>query len=48
MSEAYDAWFKAKVQEALNDPRPAVSDAHAKAHMKRLKAEILRLAKTKL
>lgn len=22
--EAYDAWFRAKVQEALDDPRPAV------------------------
>jgi hypothetical protein len=24
-SEAYDAWFRAKVQEALADKRPAVS-----------------------
>jgi DNA-damage-inducible protein J len=24
-SEAYDAWFRAKVQAALNDPRPAIS-----------------------
>ncbi len=23
-SEAYDAWFYAKVQEALNDPRPTM------------------------
>ena len=23
--KAYDAWFKAKVQEALEDPRPSVS-----------------------
>lgn len=23
--DAYDAWFRAKVQEALDDPRPAVS-----------------------
>ncbi|EAV41398.1 hypothetical protein SIAM614_01369 [Stappia aggregata IAM 12614] len=22
-SDAYDAWFRAKVQEALDDPRPA-------------------------
>ncbi len=22
---AYDAWFRAKVQEALDDPRPAIS-----------------------
>jgi DNA-damage-inducible protein J len=24
-NEAYNAWFRAKVQEALDDPRPAVS-----------------------
>jgi DNA-damage-inducible protein J len=23
--EAYDAWLRAKVQEALDDPRPAIS-----------------------
>ncbi len=27
--DAYDAWFRAKVQEALDDPRPTTS--HAKA-----------------
>jgi len=27
----YDAWFRAKVQEALNDPHLAVSDDEAKA-----------------
>ena len=25
--DAYDAWFRAKVQEALDDPRPAVPHA---------------------
>lgn len=25
--DAYDAWFRAKVQEALDDPRPAASQA---------------------
>lgn len=25
--DAYDAWFRAKVQEALDDPRPATSHA---------------------
>lgn len=25
--DAYDFWFRAKVQEALDDPRPAVSHA---------------------
>ncbi len=24
-SEAYDTWFRAKVQEALDDPRPMIS-----------------------
>lgn len=26
---AYDAWFRAKVHEALDDPRPSVSHAQA-------------------
>lgn len=26
--EAYDIWFRSKVQEALNDTRPAVSHQH--------------------
>lgn len=25
--DAYDAWFRAKVQEALDDPRPAIPHA---------------------
>ena len=28
-ADAYDAWFRAKVQEALDDPRPAVSHIQA-------------------
>jgi len=27
--DAYDAWFRVKVQEALDDPRPAVSHDQA-------------------
>lgn len=27
--DAYDAWFRAKVQEALDDQRPATSQARA-------------------
>ncbi|MDK3075371.1 hypothetical protein QO034_20025 [Sedimentitalea sp. JM2-8] len=27
--DAYDTWFRAKVQEALDDPRPATSQARA-------------------
>jgi len=28
---AYDAWFRAKVMEALADPRPAVTNDDVKA-----------------
>lgn len=31
-SEAHDAWFRAKVLEALADTRPDVEDAEAEAH----------------
>ncbi len=27
--DAYDAWFRAKVQEALDDPRPRIPHAQA-------------------
>ncbi len=32
--DAYDAWFRAKVQEALDDPRPPVSNDEMKAYFK--------------
>jgi DNA-damage-inducible protein J len=35
--DAYDAWFRAKVQEALDDPRPSIP--HAKA-MQEVQARI--------
>lgn len=31
-SEAHDAWFRAKVQEALDDTRPDVPDEQAETH----------------
>jgi DNA-damage-inducible protein J len=31
-SEAHDAWFRAKVQEALRDTRPDIPDEQAEAH----------------
>jgi DNA-damage-inducible protein J len=31
-SEAHDAWFRAKVLEALNDTRPDVSDEEVEVH----------------
>lgn len=34
----HDAWFRAKVQEALDDRRPAVSDREVKARFARRRA----------
>ncbi|MBJ2154045.1 type II toxin-antitoxin system RelB/DinJ family antitoxin [Paracoccus sp. IB05] len=34
--EAYDAWFKAKVREALDDDRPALSHADVASEMRSL------------
>ena len=41
-SQAYDAWFRAKVQEALDDTRPAIPNADVKARMAQIKADALR------
>jgi DNA-damage-inducible protein J len=38
----HDAWFRAKVQEALDDPRPDISDARVEAHFARRRAAALR------
>ncbi len=32
-AEAYDAWFRAKVREALDDPRPGIPHDQAMAEM---------------
>ena len=40
--EAYDRWFRAKVQEALDDPRPPLSNEEVKAHFARRRAATLR------
>jgi len=37
-SEAYDAWFRAKVQEALDDPRPRLSRAEVGERMESRRA----------
>ncbi|WP_284734523.1 type II toxin-antitoxin system RelB/DinJ family antitoxin [Sphingosinicella terrae] len=37
-SEAYDAWFRRKVQAALDDLRPATSDEDVEAHFARRRA----------
>ena len=35
---AHDAWFRAKVQEALDDPRPAVAHEQVQAHFAQRRA----------
>jgi DNA-damage-inducible protein J len=35
---AHDAWFRAKVQEALNDPRPAISHKKVEAALRKEKS----------
>lgn len=32
-AEAYDLWFRARVQEALDDPRPGIAHDQVKADM---------------
>ncbi|MBE1159422.1 type II toxin-antitoxin system RelB/DinJ family antitoxin [Dyella acidiphila] len=38
----HDAWFRAKVLEALNDPRPAIKAADVDAHFAKRRAAALR------
>ena len=42
--DSYDTWFRAKVQEALDDPRPPIPHADVKARMAKIKADALRKA----
>jgi len=39
---AHDAWFRAKVQEALDDPRPGIPRAKVEAHFAKRRASALR------
>jgi DNA-damage-inducible protein J len=39
---AHDEWFRAKVQEALDDPRPAIPHKKVEAHFARRRAAALR------
>ena len=41
---AHDAWFRAKVQEALDDPRPAVRHEAVEVHFAKRRAAALRKA----
>jgi DNA-damage-inducible protein J len=38
----HDAWFRAKVQEALDDPRPAIPHEEVEAHFAKRRAAALR------
>lgn len=37
----HDAWFRAKVQEALDDPRPPIPNEEVKAHFAARRAKAL-------
>ena len=37
--DAYDVWFRAKVREALDDPRPSTPHAEVMAEMRELIAQ---------
>ncbi len=41
---AHDAWFRAKVREALDDPRPAIAHEDIEAHFTKRRAAALRKA----
>lgn len=36
----YDAWFREQVQEALDDPRPSLSNEEAREHMAKIRREL--------
>jgi DNA-damage-inducible protein J len=38
---AYDTWFRARVQEALDDPRPTISNEVVKEKWAKRRAELL-------
>jgi DNA-damage-inducible protein J len=44
---AYDAWFRAKVQEALDDPRPALPHDKVEEHFAKRRETALRKATEK-
>ena len=39
---AHDSWFRAKVQEALSDPRPAIPHKKVEAHFAKRRTAALR------
>ena len=44
-SVAYDTWFRAKVQEALDDPRPTVPQEKVESHFAKRRTAALRKAR---
>ena len=42
-SDSYDAWFRAKVQEALDDPRPDIASDEIEAEFSARRAATLRM-----
>ena len=44
-SAAHDAWFRAKVQEALADPRPPIPHKKVEAHFAKRRAAVRRKAR---
>jgi DNA-damage-inducible protein J len=38
--DQYDAWFRAKVQEALDDPRPGIPGEEVEAYFAKRRAEL--------
>ncbi len=42
---AHDAWFRAKVQDALNDPRPGIPQKKVEARFAKRRATALRKAR---
>jgi len=43
-AEVHEAWFRAKVQEALDDPRPPIAHEDVEARMAQVRAKALRKA----
>jgi DNA-damage-inducible protein J len=44
-TEAHDKWFRAKVQEALDDPRPAIPHKRLKSYFAKRRAAAIRKAR---
>jgi len=44
---AHDAWFRAKVQEALSDPRPGIPQMKVEAHFAKRRAAAQRKIKAR-